>query len=387
VTAGQNPAAVAPGANDTVTIGAAANGATQVLIGNGNAYGLTLEGETLLDGVFNVVGTGASGGLTVAQYASVVLYTGSSLAVSGDATFGPYYSGVTLNGGTMTVGGTVYGAFYYGGYPYSQNVIENGGSLTAGALVGYGSSFSVGAGSALTVKGNVSDSTAGYGSAYYVSGAGARFTVGGAFVSTDDSVSASGGATVQLAALTEDAHGNGAYLDVYDLNSSIEIGTAGGAAAGTITIDAGKTVTEAGSFSAPTIADNGALAVASNQTLTLSGALTGAGTASIGAGSTLNCAANVAASPTLDFAGTGGTLDLSNPLGYQGADIAGFAATDNVDLAGAWSLLSFNENSAGTLGTLTLTNGTNQAALEFAGSFTQSSFTINSGTTTIIGHS
>ena len=52
VTAGKDPAAVAPGKNDLVTIGAAAGGAAQVIVGNGNAYSLTLDGETLLDGVF-----------------------------------------------------------------------------------------------------------------------------------------------------------------------------------------------------------------------------------------------------------------------------------------------------------------------------------------------
>ncbi len=97
-TAGQNPALLAPGADDPVMIGAAANGAAQVIIGNGNASALTLGGETLLDGVFNV----GAGGLTVADYASAVLYAGSSLAVSGDATFG-YEAGLTLNGGKMAV--------------------------------------------------------------------------------------------------------------------------------------------------------------------------------------------------------------------------------------------------------------------------------------------
>ena len=42
----------------------------------------------------------------------------------------------------------------------------------------------------------------------------------------------------------------------------------GGAAAGTITIDAGKTVTEAGSFTAPTIVDKGTLKVAPGERLT-----------------------------------------------------------------------------------------------------------------------
>ena len=58
--------------------------------------------------------------------------------------------------------------------------------------------------------------------------------------------------------MTEDSHGNGVTLYVYDATSSIEIGTTGGVAAGTITIDSGKTVTEAGTFYASSgIVDTG----------------------------------------------------------------------------------------------------------------------------------
>ena len=85
----------------------------------------------------------------------------------------------------------------------------------------------------------------------------------------------------------------------------------------------------------------------------------------------------LASGQTIDYSGGGGTLDLTDPLGYGGSHISGFAATDTVDLAGSWSLLKFSENSGGTLGTLTLTDGTNEVALKFAGTFTQSSFTFN----------
>ena len=126
VTAGQDPATAAPGANDLVSIGAAANGAAQVVIGNGNAYSLSLGGETLLEGQFNV----GAGGFSESTYASVVLYSGSALDVSGAAAFGNY-AGATLDGGAMAVTGTLNGNYA------SQFVMENGGSLNAGQLVDY----------------------------------------------------------------------------------------------------------------------------------------------------------------------------------------------------------------------------------------------------------
>ena len=236
VTAGKNPATAAPGANDLVSIAAAANGAAQVVIGNGNAYSLTLGGETLLEGQFNV----GAGGFSESTSASVVLYSGSALDVSGAATFSSY-AGATLDGGAMAVTGTL-----NGGYA-SQFVMENGGSLTAVQLVNYYSSYYVYAGDALTVSGGVNDGALGYGGSSFTVNGG-TFTVSGTFTSTGDAVYAENGGKVQLASLTEDSDGNGVTLYVYDATSSIEIGTKGGVAAGTITIDSGKTVTEAGTF-------------------------------------------------------------------------------------------------------------------------------------------
>ena len=101
MTAGQNPAVKAPGKKDLVTINKAEGGAAQVIIGNGNAYSLTLDGETLLDGTFSI----KAGGLSVATYAIAYLYGGSALNIAGNAAFNNY-AGVTLNGGAMKLTGT-----------------------------------------------------------------------------------------------------------------------------------------------------------------------------------------------------------------------------------------------------------------------------------------
>ena len=133
--------------------------------------------------------------------------------------------------------------------------------------------------------------------------------------------------------------------------------------------------------------DNAFDLLVSSGTLDFKGAVSGTGTDSIQGASTLEFDSTLAAGQTIDFTGTSsGTLDLTDPLGYGGSHIGNFLAGDNVDLSGSWSLLKFSENAGGTLGTLTLTNGTNQVALEFAGDFSQSSFHIQSGATTVIGH-
>ena len=358
VTAGQDPATAAPGANDLVTIGAAANGAAQVVIGNGNAYSLSLGGETLLEGQFNV----GAGGFSESTSASVVLYSGSALDVSGAATFGSY-AGATLDGGAMAVTGTL-----NGGYA-SQFVMENGGSLSAGQLVDYDSSYYVYAGDALTVSGGVNDGTAGSGASSFTINGGA-FTVGGTFVSTSDSVYAENGGKVQLASLTEDSHGNGVTLYVYDATSSIEIGTTGGVAAGTITIDSGKTVTEAGTFytSSGTIVDKGVLNVGAGQSLTVDGTLEDDGGVTIGAkgqmtvSSALDLAANMTiganATLTQDGAITGAgtvTIDAGAKLSLT-SDSSGSAVTIAFSGAGAeLAINSYNDLNASNVFVPTIT--------------------------------
>lgn len=106
------------------------------------------------------------------------------------------------------------------------------------------------------------------------------------------------------------------------------------------------------------------------------------GTDTILAMSTLEFDSALAANQTISFSGSNGTLKLMDPLGYAGSHIAGFAVTDTVELGGSWSFSSFSENAGGTLGTLTLTNGTNNVAFNFAGDFTSSSFSIETGTNT-----
>ena len=180
---GQDPAAVAPGKDDIVTIDAAANGAAQVVIGSGNAYSLTLGGETLLEGQFNV----GAGGFTESPSASAVLYSGSALDVSGAATFNND-AGATLDGGAMTVTGAFNGGY---GSPF---VMKNGGSLTAVQIVDYYyGTYSVFAGDTLTVTGGVYDGTSGYDSSFTVNGG--AFTVKGTFTSSSDGVYAENGGT------------------------------------------------------------------------------------------------------------------------------------------------------------------------------------------------
>ena len=99
---------------------------------------------------------------------------------------------------------------------------------------------------------------------------------------------------------------------------------------------------------------------------------------------------NVAAGQSIAFTGSGGTLFVgalqSFSAAISGFDIGGAGGTsDAIQLLGAWTETGFAENGAGTLGTLTLFNGTVHEALKFAGDYTSASFHVNqSGSVTVI---
>ena len=145
---------------------------------------------------------------------------------------------------------------------------------------------------------------------------------------------------------------------------------------------------------APKFLNNGQVAVTSGK-LDFERAATGTGTDTISPGATLKFdssvgSATAAAVQTIDFTpSAGGVLDLIDPKGFYGqiADFEKTLATDTVELKGDWVFSSFSENSAATLGTLTLANGATLHAFNFVGDFATSDFTIASGKTTTIMHS
>ena len=200
-----------------------------------------------------------------------------------------------------------------------------------------------------------------------------------------------------------------AYLYA-DAASSIEIGTAGSAAAGAITVDAGAVMTaSAGTELSGNVADNGLIDQAGGS-LTMSGTLSGTGTVQIGtsgsfsandlAGTTLvqlgsNAAmalnGTAAAGDTIAFDGTGATLTVAAIDTYNSktatyayvsdavdATLSGFATGDaivfnNVTLTNA--AYTYNGNNTGTLA---LDAGTTaEETLALAGDYTAWNFVLS----------
>jgi hypothetical protein len=138
------------------------------------------------------------------------------------------------------------------------------------------------------------------------------------------------------------------------------------------------------SLIAPQLVNGGSVLVSSGA-LDLEGAVSGKGTDTISGASTLDFDSTVGGGQTAAFAGSGGALELIDPLGFA-ARISGFAASDKVELSGDWVFSSFSETGNGNMGALTLSSGSNHLSLHFLGDYAASDFTIASGATTIVGH-
>jgi hypothetical protein len=234
-----------------------------------------LQGEYLSGGTGYFYFSGVAGALTAAGAARV--------AAAGNVTVGDGTLSATGAGTTVTIGGSLvlgspgtstYVEPYTDASPGSLSILNGASVAVAGAITAYDDDN-------FSAMGN---------SGIDVSGAGSRLTAGGT-LTLDNSYAyeylfASSGAVVQLGGLSlvsSTTSGDYSYLDV-DSASSIEIGTAGSAAIGAITIDPGVTIAAATTaYLSGNVVDNGVISE-TGSALTVSGTLSGTGVAQITAG-------------------------------------------------------------------------------------------------------
>jgi len=244
VTAGQDPALIAPGAQDLDTVQGGNSGAYTTIVGPADAASLSLFGSVALSGAY-ALGSLTIGGIS----ASAVLALGDGAVLQANQT-------------------TIYG-----------DLLADDGDLSTTGLLGL---------------------------------------VSGALIVAQ-------GALVQAGTLT--LSGSGAAITV-DATSSLEIGTAGDAAAGDLTVDAGAVLFGAGTVDpAGNIVLAGTI-TASFGTLTV-GNVSGAGTLLVGVAATLALDGTAAATTLIDFAGPG-TLDVLGTM--PAAGIADFGDGDQIVL-------------------------------------------------------
>ena len=437
-TAGQDPATLAPGSNDAVTINPAEGGAENVITGTGNSASLTIGGAAALQGQFTTgaltLEEDASSSITLPSNASLNVTGGissndsSTIAVSGGQLTiagginNLYYDNLTISGGTATITGDIVnhigdslnvsggsaiidGNIFYNSLSDHSAIDISGGTFQLDGSVNYNDyadafyvtggqaiisgdlnsspvsgyeSFSVSGGGSATIMGSISETNA---SSFSVSG-GSATIIGnvtntpnsyGLGNGTGDSLTITEGGTLAVGGTVTDQ--NGSIIQIasggqaqlgglsqstgsvsVDSTSALEIGTAGGAAEGAITIDPGVTVGASigASFSAPSIVNNGIIDVTSGA-LTLNGSLMGSGEVKIDSGGNATITSvNSTSANTITFGGTGTLTLTASALNASEAfmpAIYGFDASDAIDIQSTATAASFSN------GTLKVTNG------------------------------
>lgn len=175
-----------------------------------------------------------------------------------------------------------------------------------------------------------------------------------------------------------------------DATSAFEVGTAGGAAAGKVTIDAGAVLSASAFISisaAGGIANSGTILVKGGY-LSLGGPVVGTGTLQIGAAGTLSLSG--ANNEAIAFNDSSGTLGLSATANFNGSSASTYTLSETGVISGlvegdtiavnSFSLAvtgaTYQAGTAGT-GTLTLTNGaTSLGTLTLAGDYTGKGFQV-----------
>jgi hypothetical protein len=341
----------------STTVGTQISGDSHAYIWTATGGGAWSNAGNWLDATTGSVSAAPGGGNAVTISDNTGAWTPQTITGSGSAAALTVSPGAdTIFTGTMAVAGRFY--------------VNNAGATLGIAALNNGASFSVGSlnvTSALAVTGRSTLLVSGSSTGTSVSGA---LTVIGA-----STVKAFGGTSIVSGTVAVDA------------TSSLEFGATGGTAAGTLTIDAGQTVTLQGAaLIAARMVLNGSLTVYSGTIQGFGGtvgSISGSGTITIGAlgpsGSLILNAADTAAIAFRPYTinnvpSAFETLELAGPL-PTGA-ISGFLAGDTIIVDRTVTGASYRQN--GTQGILTLTNGsTTVGTLTFAGTYSASLFQVD----------
>ncbi len=325
--------------------------------------------------------TGASG--------SIDLASGATLSAGGDLLVN---AGTLENeGGLVRLGGTLnVGTATTSLATPSEVRVEEGGTLTVGGGLSElnGDILVGGAGSTLVTSGTLVATGGGNTDFYIFSDLIDSALYSGDLAVLDGGFAQLGGLVLNTSPAVNNLSPAGITVDN---TSTIEIGTTGGAAAGAITIDSGRTITSSttASFSG-NLVDNGILAITGGL-LTQTGDISGSGTIQIGADATWLLDGTIAATDTISMLGTNAVLSIGSVVTHSGtstvstpdtvgATIIGFQVGDSLVLAQPVSAATYTAGTAGNPGTLVLGDGTGTIeTLLLTGNFTGENFTVSPG--------
>ncbi len=347
-TTGANPAAVAPGVHDSVTINARDPGTPQVITGTGNSASLTIAGDTVLAGAFTTGSLSFTGGSVDTN--DLWIYAGDSLTVNGDADRGP--GGLHVAGGTVKITGTLTGGLD----------ASNGGVVHAGSVAGVSAFLDVDSTSSI----DVGTKSAAAGS--ITVDVGATATLVSAFAPTVVNKGTLNGVGAGYAVMHATQVTNTGTISGFGF-AQTDFGTP----LSVVNSTAGVITLTSDSISG-SLQNTGLLIAATGASGDVDrvGNITGAGQIHINAGAQLITGAG--GSQTITFMSSTGQLDIGpntlNANGAYTAKIAGFVSGDVIDWNGTVTAATWQSS-----GDLTLfNNGVTVARVHLIGDYTGDTF-------------
>jgi probable HAF family extracellular repeat protein len=333
----------------------------------------------------------AAGTYTVTSSLNETVYslttaTGTTLEITADKFTATNQSGAVTNAGTIAVDSAATLAI-------DQGLIKNTGTVAVSGTLNFGSYPSLGN---VTLQGGGNVTLSGTNASINSNGTNATLT------NTDNTISgvgylSLGGMLINQSSGIIDANGSGSpggnnilSLSVATLNNAGTIESTGygnlfiyvnqaGNLNNSGTIEATSDVGTYSTITGPVV-NTGNIEVLGAANLTINGAVAGTGNETINDGA-LTLVAGVSAGQQLTFSGSSGALTLEDASDFAGT-VAGFALGNSIDLTTIkFSSSSFNltytPNQNNTGGVLSVTDGTNSAAINILGSYTQANFIAN----------
>lgn len=336
--------------SDKTVIGATADETgTLTITGSLTDYTITANpGIDGADGDMIIGGSSQTGIANPGGTGDLILTDGATLTTDGDAILGLLPTGATATAtGIATVG---------------AGAIWNIGSLLLVADAGGSTGLlSIASGATVTASALDAGAVANAAGSVTVDGSGSTLAIGNTLVLAGSAATQGGtgylavtdGALVRAATLLM---WNGATLSD-DATGTVEIGTAGGAVAGDITVDAGVVATGAGTIEG-TVIDNGTLTDLGTS-LTFTGTELGSGTIRMGGAADLVLDAAQGIGGAISGFSTGQTIDLVNvmeagvTLSYAGdtLTVTDGTVTANLDIGAGYTLADFSTLADGSGGT------------------------------------
>ena len=363
---------------------------------------LTVAGALTVAGTLGGTGTlaliGGAAGLNAGTKLSIAAVTLSQSASQVSFTSTLAYAGKwTQSAGTMFVDSGVQAVFTGASDTFAGTLAGLGTvAFTAGGDTLAGTTLKVAhvsaAGATVTLSGAIANSSAVTvsGGKVVVAAAGASLTGTGTLVLGDSAANEIIGATAASKLTVGQAMGGAGKLGAGQMTLVIQAtGAVEDIGTNALTIDTGANIivnagkilsAGAGGTTIDSALDNTGYLIAASSTLTVNGAVSGAGHGQVDAG-TLKFTSTSTFNQNVTFEGTGGTLELAHGQTYSGV-ITGFSLTgatrldlDDIAFISGTTKATYAGTTAS--GVLTVTNGTHTAHIHFTGNYTGSAWTVS----------